>query len=63
LSETRRVIIYPTDTVYGIGCDINNRKEINDEGDPIRISDRVKERYYERMGKNGKGLLDYEVVK
>ena len=22
------VIIYPTDTVYGIGCDINNKKAI-----------------------------------
>ena len=22
------VIIYPTDTVYGLGCDINNRKAV-----------------------------------
>lgn len=36
--------------------------KINDEGEPIRISDRVKERYYKRLEENGKGLMPYEIV-
>ena len=37
--------------------------KINDEGEPIRISDRVKDRYYERLKEIGRGLKTYEVVK
>jgi acyl-CoA thioesterase YciA len=30
---------------------------IDEEGNPLSISDRVKKRYFERLGKYGKGLL------
>jgi len=33
---------------------------IDDDGNPIPISKRVKERYYERLNEYGKGLLNYE---
>jgi acyl-CoA thioesterase YciA len=33
---------------------------IDEEGNPLSISDRVKERYYQRLGKYGKGLLTSE---
>ena len=33
--------------------------KINSEGEPVPISDRVKERYYQRVKKYGRGLLPY----
>ena len=33
---------------------------IDEEGNPIPVSDRVKNRYYERLKKYGKGLLTKE---
>lgn len=33
---------------------------IDEEGNPLSISDRVKDRYYQRLGKYGKGLLTNE---
>ena len=34
--------------------------KIDEEGNPLHISDLVKERYYERLKRYGKGLLSYE---
>jgi hypothetical protein len=36
---------------------------IDDEGNSLPISDRVKERYYKRVKRFGKGLLDMEEKK
>ena len=33
---------------------------IDEEGNPLSISDRVKSRYFERLGKYGKGLLSID---
>ena len=33
---------------------------IDEEGNPLSISDRVKDRYYKRLGKYGKGLLSID---
>jgi len=33
---------------------------IDEEGNPLSISDRVKKRYFERLGRYGKGLLSKE---
>ena len=33
---------------------------IDEEGNPLSISERVKDRYYERLGKYGRGLLTSE---
>jgi len=33
---------------------------IDEEGNPLSISERVKDRYYQRLGKYGKGLLTIE---
>jgi acyl-CoA thioesterase YciA len=33
---------------------------IDEEGNPLSISDRVKDRYYQRLGKYGKGLLSID---
>lgn len=35
---------------------------IDDEGNPIPISERVKSRYWERLEKYGKGLLSFEEI-
>jgi acyl-CoA thioesterase YciA len=33
---------------------------IDEEGNPLSISERVKDRYYQRLGKYGRGLLTSE---
>ena len=43
--ESGGLVVYPTDTIYGLGCDMMNRKSV--------------ERVYEMKGKNRKHPLSF----
>jgi acyl-CoA thioesterase YciA len=57
--ELRKHNVYTGEQEIAIRTDIKFVR-IDDEGNPIPISQRVKDRYYDRLKKYGKGLLSTE---